>query len=284
MKAHGLEEQCTERRGIIGLRNLGATCYINSLLQNWYHLDTFRRVILSYDGEVLCITSSKDMIIYELQKVFLFLQASKRNDYNPKSFVDSMSLGYGEQQDVQEFTQLLLSRIDTSFQKIDRLKNAVSDHFKGILTYVTTCLTCGKDSPRKESFLELELSITTNDFLQDSLVSYLSPEYMTGSNQYACGSCKSHQNAKRQIRIDSLPPVLNIQLLRFVFDLKTCSKKKLKSKIRFTKYLNFDGLVNGNSNDLIYDLHAVLLHRGQTANSGHYVIRVFNEEYVLLLN
>jgi uncharacterized UBP type Zn finger protein len=63
-----------------------------------------------------------------------------------------------------------------------------------------------------------------------------------------------------------------------VFDTKTFTKKKLKTKTRFTKTLDFSGMVQGESQDLVYDLHAVLLHRGQSANSGHYVIRVFNQE------
>ena len=43
-------------------------------------------------------------------------------------------------------------------------------------------------------------------------------EKLDGDNQYYCTQCNSKQNAARYIELHSLPPVLNLQLLRFVFD------------------------------------------------------------------
>ena len=43
-------------------------------------------------------------------------------------------------------------------------------------------------------------------------------EHLEGDNQYMCGQCNSKQNATRSIGLRSLPPVLNMQLLRFVFE------------------------------------------------------------------
>ncbi len=41
-----------ERDKVIGLRNLGATCYLNALLENWFHLSSFRNGIMSFSGIV----------------------------------------------------------------------------------------------------------------------------------------------------------------------------------------------------------------------------------------
>ena len=100
----------------------------------------------------------------------------------------------------------------------------------------------------------------------------------------------------RSIELDRLPPVLNVQLLRFVFDRKLGRKKKLLTFIEFgetldmSKYLNqkpgtsssarprFRGftcsqvlLLTGTT---IYNLTAVLIHRGPSAFSGHYIAHI----------
>ena len=47
---------------------------------------------------------------------------------------------------------------------------------------------------------------------------FLKEEKLEGDNQYMCAGCNSKQNASRRIQLRKLPPVLNLQLLRFVFD------------------------------------------------------------------
>lgn len=43
-------------------------------------------------------------------------------------------------------------------------------------------------------------------------------EKLDGENRYFCESCQSKQSATRRIKLHSLPPTLNLQLMRFVFD------------------------------------------------------------------
>lgn len=47
---------------------------------------------------------------------------------------------------------------------------------------------------------------------------HLQEEKLDGENRYFCESCQSKQNATRRIKLNSLPPTLNLQLMRFVFD------------------------------------------------------------------
>ena len=49
-------------------------------------------------------------------------------------------------------------------------------------------------------------------------VFHVQEEKLEGENQYMCSVCNSKQNAVRSIQLHTLPPVLNLQLLRFVFD------------------------------------------------------------------
>ncbi|KAJ3291635.1 hypothetical protein HK104_005915 [Borealophlyctis nickersoniae] len=75
--------------------------------------------------------------------------------------------------------------------------------------------------------------------------------------------------------------VLNLQLMRFVFDMQNSSKKKVKSVVHFPAVLDMkDFMQSANvveADDWKYDLRAVLMHRGTTADSGHYVARVYDE-------
>lgn len=43
-------------------------------------------------------------------------------------------------------------------------------------------------------------------------------EKLDGENRYFCESCQSKQSATRRIKLHNLPPTLNLQLMRFVFD------------------------------------------------------------------
>lgn len=77
-----------------------------------------------------------------------------------------------------------------------------------------------KETASPSPFYELDLSLGNKSDvkLEESLSEFLQEEKLEGSDQYYCDSCGSKQNATRRIRLRNLPPILNIQLLRFVFD------------------------------------------------------------------
>lgn len=122
-------------------------------------------------------------------------------------------------------------------------------------------------------FYELDLNIQGHKTLAESLKGFLEVEKLDGDNKYMCSNCNGKQDATRTIELKSLPPVLNLQLLRFVFDIKTGSKKKLNSCIQFPDVLDMSEYLPGKENT-VYDLNAVLIHRGQSAYSGHYVAHI----------
>lgn len=55
---------------------------------------------------------------------------------------------------------------------------------------------------------------------------------MDGDNEYFCDECQSKQSAKRMTQLTKLPPVLNLQLLRFVYYRNSGCKKKLSKKLK----------------------------------------------------
>ena len=68
-----------------------------------------------------------------------------------------------------------------------------------------------------EDFYELELNIKGLNNLEESLNDYFSEEALDGENQYFCESCQKRVDATRCIKLQSLPPVVNFQLKRYVF-------------------------------------------------------------------
>jgi Ubiquitin carboxyl-terminal hydrolase len=199
--------------------------------------------------------------------------------------------------------------------------------FHGTTTYETTCMECQKVSTRTEGFMDLNLPIVApisdkseignghrskrfksgtieaafdkqngnkkpDTSVQICLDQYLEAEYLDGDNQYFCENCNHKQDAQRITKLTGLPPVLNVQLSRYVFDREKFVKKKLTDKVLLPTVLTID--CGGNAKDCKrYALCAVMKHQGTSAYSGHYIAEAmdwttgvwyeFNDETVKVL-
>jgi hypothetical protein len=134
---------------------------------------------------------------------------------------------------------------DSERQRGGGLGNLLPSVFGGTAEYLTRCCKCKWESIRSEDFMELSIPISVAE-LSDGLSNegtkqtrtaekktsaggrdidvkqcvnaYLSPESLEGDNKYECPKCKKKCDATRTITMVKLPPVLNIQLARYVFD------------------------------------------------------------------
>ncbi|XP_011875197.1 PREDICTED: ubiquitin carboxyl-terminal hydrolase 48-like isoform X4 [Vollenhovia emeryi] len=143
-----------------------------------------------------------------------------------------------------------------------------------ILTMATCCSTCSTEYPTSTTFYELDLQLAAT--LREAIDNYLSEEQLTGANQYHCVTCNDKKDAKRFIRLESLPETLNIQLMRFVFHRDSGQKKKLNSYIQFPEDLDMSEYVRCQPQTHLYSLVAVLSHKGPSAHSGHYIANICN--------
>ena len=84
----------------------------------------------------------------------------------------------------------------------------------------------------------------------------------------------SLQDATRCVRLKDLPPVLNLQLNRFIFDMQTGNKKKLNSQVQFPEELDMSKFLREPEGSQVYHLTGVLMHVGSDANHGHYLAHI----------
>ena len=108
-----------EKYGYVGLSNLGATCYLNSILQAIFCISRFRELIYQIDAlKLRGIKSNKDNILLNLQYLFYQLQTSN-TAVSPNALITSFGWNaeqLHQQQDVDDFFTQLFSNIEDKFK------------------------------------------------------------------------------------------------------------------------------------------------------------------------
>ena len=156
----------------------------------------------------------------------------------------------------------------------------------GKLTDYLRCLSCHTARQRTDDFMDVSLDVEHCTSLEQAMRHFIEPETLTGDNRWRCDKCQTKVDAQKGLHFHTLPPVLTIQLKRFVFDFNLMQRTKLQHRVTFPDMVDMAAYLppaaSGQpSPPLIYDLFAVLMHSG-TANGGHYFsyIRAFNGQFL----
>lgn len=264
--------------GFVGLKNQGATCYMNSLLQTLYNVNQFRKAV--YKLPTSEDEKPSESMELALQSVFHMLQFTK----GPVSTKDlTCSFGWDtmdafQQHDVQELNRILCDRLEEKM-KGTRVEGTINKLFEGHFTNYIECIHIDYTSVRREAFQDLQLVVKGCGNIYDSFDEYCQVEVLEGENQYEAEG-HGKQDAKRGVLFESLPPVLNIQLRRFEFDFERMMMIKVNDKHEFYEEIDLDRKdEDGNPRYLSstadktvsnkYKLLAVLVHSGGI-HGGHY--------------
>uniref|UniRef100_A0A3Q3XL41 Ubiquitin carboxyl-terminal hydrolase 8 n=1 Tax=Mola mola TaxID=94237 RepID=A0A3Q3XL41_MOLML len=293
---------------LTGLRNLGNTCYMNSILQclcntpamaeyfnnNLYMDDINRLNILGHKGEV----AEEFGVIMKALWGGLYKCISPRDFKITIGKINEQFAGY-DQQDSQELLLFLMDGLHEDLNKADnrkRYKEEENDHlddqtaadlawnkhkvrnesiivalFQGQFKSTVQCLTCHRKSRTFETFmyLSLPLASTNKCSLQDCLRLFSKEEKLTDNNKVFCRHCKAHRDSTKKLEIWKVPPILLVHLKRFSYEGRW--KQKLQTTVDFPlDSLDLGQYVIGPKLSLKrYSLYGVSNHYGGL-DGGHY--------------
>ncbi|XP_070563005.1 ubiquitin carboxyl-terminal hydrolase 24-like isoform X2 [Ptychodera flava] len=278
----------------VGLRNAGATCYMNSVIQQLFMTPGLAEELLS------CAVpeNPEESVFYQIQRVFGHLRESKLQYHVPEKFWKCFKLwgqpvNVREQQDAFEFFTDLTDQLDEYLKKQNH-KELFKPKFQGIFSDQKICKDCPHRYEREEAFFALNLTVKSHN-LESSLEQFVRGEILEGDNAYFCEKCGEKRNTIKRLCIKTLPPVLVIQLKRFGYDWEANRALKFDDYFQFPWLLDMEpytvegvakrdaeNVENNNeveekcnksfrsSNyDELYQLVGVVVHSGQ-ANAGHY--------------
>ncbi|XP_030229383.1 ubiquitin carboxyl-terminal hydrolase 24 isoform X5 [Gadus morhua] len=283
--------------GFVGLKNGGATCYMNAVFQQLYMQPGLPEAILSIEDDT---EQPEESVFCQVQSLFGHLMESKLQYYIPENFwkifkMWNKELYVREQQDAYEFFTSLVDQLDEHLKKIGR-EQLFKNTFQGIFSDQKICKDCPHRYEREETFMALNLGVTSCQSLEISLDQFVRGEVLEGSNAYYCEKCKEKRTTVKRTCIKSLPSVLCIHLMRFGFDWESGRSIKYDEQIKFPWVLNMepytvsgmarqdcsgeagegrgDGAAGGSPRKKVtisenYELVGVVVHSGQ-AHAGHY--------------
>ncbi|KAJ2896431.1 ubiquitin carboxyl-terminal hydrolase [Zalerion maritima] len=256
--------------GLVGLKNQGATCYLNSLLQSLYFTNAFRRAVYQIPTDT---EETLDNSAYTLQRLFYQLQTSR---YAVDTRELTRSFGWEtrhvfEQQDVQELSRKLMELLESKMKGTSAEK-LLSNLFSAKLKTFVSCINVDFESSRVEDFWDVQLNVSGMQALNNSFNDYIEEEKLDGDNKYYAGDEHKLQDANKGVKFISFPDVLNLQLKRFQYDPERDTMAKINDRWEYPESFDASPFLADEadrSESWEYQLHSVLVHQGDL-NAGHY--------------
>eukprot|EP00924_Labyrinthula_sp_SR-Ha-C_P006179 snap_masked-scaffold_54-processed-gene-1.31-mRNA-1 protein AED:1.00 eAED:1.00 QI:0/-1/0/0/-1/1/1/0/914 len=303
-----LQEPSPRPNFLLGIENEGATCYLNSLIQSLFHLESLRSKVLSWnhceakelanlfhpDDVELSLAEyeffSENSLPLQLQNIFMDLLYGNFTDSREGNYPLSLTplfktFGWEasqclQQHDVQEMKNILL---DEFSKDQDQNVRSWEKDFQGETENYICCLSCKKRSVKTESFLDVGLALSEfgskkcHNSIQVCLQKYFEPEKLTGENQYYCDSCQSKVDAVKGCTFKRFPNYLVLHLKRFNYDYSKNIRVKTTSPCAIPMKLTAEDLVHRDEleqnfetlKEMSFLLTSIILHQGD-ANCGHY--------------
>ncbi|CAH1960059.1 unnamed protein product [Acanthoscelides obtectus] len=257
--------------GFVGLKNAGATCYMNSVLQQLYMVDSVKEGLLAAEGAAtdpdedfsgeerldLDTTDCADTdrtgnedgrkdynvgILKQVQAIFGHLACSRLQYYIPRGLwrhfkLQGEPVNLREQQDAVEFFMSLVESLDEALKTLGH-EQIMSKILGGSYSDQKICKGCPHRYSKEEPFSVISVDIRNHSNLTDSLEQYVKGELLEGADAYHCEKCSKKVVTVKRLCVKKLPPVLTIQLKRFEYDFERVCAIKFNDYFEFPRELD----------------------------------------------
>lgn len=300
--------------GLKGFVNLGATCFMSSVLQTFIHNPIIKYHFFNNDLHYLnceknwdnlktstidennaCMTCSIDNIFQN------FYTSESHEGFGMSNLLitawfKKKSLAGFQEQDAHEFWQILLNEFHTDYERImHNIQQPVPKDcqcithttFSGELQSSIKCGSCDSITKTIDPVIDFSLEIRNKKHSTKQLSLYDCLDLFTSEEKldvmYTCQNCGDKSKATKSLKIKTLPPVLSIQLKRFEHNLVSDQFLKIETSVKvplflnLTKYCEHSSLSDNDEIDSnkVYQLFAAVCHIG-SVNTGHYIVMIKN--------
>ncbi|ORM42229.1 Ubiquitin carboxyl-terminal hydrolase 25 [Babesia sp. Xinjiang] len=239
-----------------GLRNLGNTCYYNSVLQALFHTRS-----LVY-GLFELYDSNEHVTVY--QRIFRKLMKRGKRTFDPRAGYKLLPPSFtrgSEQQDVTETLGHIMESLDPSLGLWRRV-------FAGMVVRRVKCSTCGNLSDNREVVMDFTFPLNGLLSIQGMFDDYCQMETLCGGNRYFCNRCDGYSRAEMWNVIASPPAHLMVVLSRHLWRSDSDSQGYTSGASKLLDHVFVDDRLRICEFD--YTLYGSIFHSGRDTSSGHY--------------
>ncbi|CAI0394760.1 unnamed protein product [Linum tenue] len=264
-----------------GLRNIGNTCFLNSVLQCLTYTEPLAAYLQSGKHKSSCRIAGFCALCAIQKHVNRALRSTGISfvpDLVSNMRCVSRTLKVSKQEDAHEYLVNLLESMHKcclpsgvqSESPAAYEKSLVHKIFGGHLRSRVQCQQCSYCSDKFDPFLDLSLEINKADALPVALRNFTAAELLDGGEKhYQCQQCKHKVRATKRLTIHKPPYVLSIHLKRFFAH---DPGRKVGKQVCYERTLDIRSFVSDpNECNLKYSLYGVLVHHGSSTRFGHYV-------------
>ncbi|QRV74931.1 ubiquitin carboxyl-terminal hydrolase [Ceratobasidium sp. AG-Ba] len=157
-------------------------------------------------------------------------------------------------------------------------ESAITKIFGGKIRSVLHTPGASKDSVTLEPYQPLQLDIQSDNVrtIEDALKHITQPETVSVYSEQRGGLV----DARKQITLDTLPPLLILHLKRLVYDAKGIQKNSKVIEYSTSLEIKPDIIspTRRSNKSIKYNLYGVVYHHGKHATGGHYTIDVLRQD------